>query len=128
GEAFDETVPQPLWLVYADAQGAAPDPTATPDTAAPPGAAGADGEVAPELLWERTPSVAPAAGDGAAPSDAAGSGAPPSGAASATSESSDASEGSAGTDAAHADAVVDDPSLRLAYGEKRLGLHTIPLA
>ena len=123
GDTFDETIPQPLWLVYADAVRS---PQAAPgsETAAAPDAGATDDDGPPEILWEEATSRQAVADD---PSSSAIE--------SATATASDetaAAAPSAETAAVPADVKrepnVGDESLRLAYGENRLGLRNIPLA
>jgi flagellar motor protein MotB len=122
---FDETIPQPLWLVYADPEPRSVDAAAGSATAAAFDAAPPGYDPAPDVLWEEaTSGTHDAGGDSASSaSDAA--------TAAVESATAFASGDGAGTppDAeTQAQPNVGDESLRLAYGENRLGLRNIPLA
>jgi len=121
GETFDETTPQPLWLMYADGAGAAIAQSAaaalTREGDAPIPAPASDAEAPFDLLFDAP--IPDSSDDEPAPSEPETESAAP-------AEGEDAeADGTASSDAQPS---VDEESQRLAYGENRLGLHNIPLA
>jgi flagellar motor protein MotB len=138
---FDETIPQPLWLVYTENEPRPGDAPAGTATVAAPAAAPAGDAATPAVLWDEatspTSGTSPASGDGDSGASATDS-AIVATAASVSDAVSTAVESvlafASRDETAPADAKgpaypnVDDASLRLAYGENRLGLRNIPLA
>ena len=130
GETFDETIPQPLWLVYADgaagvAAAVAQSAAAASEGAAPFAAPASDAEAPFDLLFDAPIPDASDDAESAPSAHDAENAAPAEGddAAAETGASSDAAGASTNTQPS-----VDAESQRLAYGENRLGLHNIPLA
>lgn len=118
---FDETVRQPLWIVYAEGD-AGPDarPLPSAEPAAEP-AAEADRAPTPEMQL-----LAALAPEFFAQWAAAAGNSPALLAATDTAPASAATESTQARSVAPLD--VTDPALRAAYGESRLGLRNIPLA
>jgi len=115
-DTFDETIPQPLWLVYADAVRPVRAAEGSETAAAADALPTADDDVAPEVLLDEATSDTFDAGD--EPSSSA-------------TESSAVTAADENPAAAPLDVKrepnVGDESMRLAYGENRLGLRNIPL-
>jgi hypothetical protein len=136
GGSFDETVPQPLWLVYADGE---PGPGAQP-LAQPGSAPEVEPAVGPDVETETEPEVGPAVEPEVGP-DVAAMPTPmvlaalqpeafiePAPDADSEVASDTAAEAAPDTESAPNNPPrVPDPSLLMAYGESSLGLSNIPL-